>query len=130
LATVQLLEAGVFVSTGTIICPVFKGRVGRRVLSYKLDYEDGSASKSGEVTFGQIMVLPLAQGEYGRLTLDPERGVELGFGASGRAGTLRVAGGTLGIIIDARGRPLILPKDIGLQRELNERWLWEIGALE
>ena len=99
-------------------------------MSYKLEYEDGSPSKSGEITSGQIMVLPLGQGEYGRLTLNPERGVELGFGAGGRAGTLRVSGGTLGVIIDARGRPLILPKDIGLQRELNERWLWEIGALE
>jgi hypothetical protein len=130
LATVQLLEAGVFVSTGTVVCPIVKRRAGQRVLTYQLDYEDGSSSKSGEVEFGQITVIPLAQGEYGRLTLNPERGVELGFGASGRAGTLRVAGGTLGVIIDGRGRPLILPKDVGLQRELNERWLWEIGALE
>jgi len=130
LATVQLLEAGVFVSTGTVVSPAGRGRPGRRLMSYKLEYEDGSPSKSGEITSGQIMVLPLAQGEYGRLTLNPERGVELGFGAGGRAGTLRVAGGTLGVIVDARGRPLTLPKDIGLQRELNERWLWEIGALE
>jgi len=130
LATVQLLEAGVFVSTGTVVSPVIRGRSGRTVLTYKLDYEDGSSSKSGEIVFGQILVLPLAQGEYGRLSLNPERGVELGFGAGGRAGTLRVAGGTLGVIIDARGRPMIMPKDIGLQREWNERWLWEIGALE
>jgi hypothetical protein len=130
LATVQLLEAGVFVSTGTVVAPVVRGRSGRTVLTYKLDYEDGSPSESGEVTFGQILVLPLAQGEYGRLTLNPERGIELGFGAGGRAGTLRVAGGTLGVIIDARGRPMIMPKDIGQQRDLNERWLWEIGALE
>ena len=130
LASVQLLEAGVFVSTGTVVSPVVKGRPRRNVMSYEMEYEDGSSGKSGEVTFGQIEVLPLAQGEYARLTLNPERGVDLGFGAGGRAGTLRVAGGTLGVILDARGRPLMLPKDIGLQRELNERWLWEIGALE
>jgi hypothetical protein len=130
LASVQLLEAGVFVSTGTVVSPVVKGRARRNVMSYEMEYEDGSPGKSGEVLFGQIEVLPLAQGEYARLTLNPERGVDLGFGSGGRAGTLRVAGGTLGVILDARGRPLTLPKDRGLQRELNERWLWEMGALE
>ncbi|OGO15047.1 MAG: hypothetical protein A2Z14_08040 [Chloroflexi bacterium RBG_16_48_8] len=130
LATVQLLEAGVFVSTGTVVAPKGKIRQGRKVLSYQLEYEDGSPTKGGEVNYNQIEVLPLATGQYGRLTLRPEGGVELGFGLLGRAGTLRVAGGTLGVMIDARGRPLNLPRDLGQLRELNQRWLWDIGALE
>ena len=130
LATVQLLEAGVFVSIGTVVAPKVRARTGRKVMSYQLEYEDGSPSKSGDINFGQIVVLPLAPAEYGRLSVNPERGVELGFGMLGRAGTLRVAGGTLGVIIDARGRPLSLPRDIGQSRELNHRWLWDIGALD
>jgi len=130
LATVHLLEAGVFVSAGIVVAPKGKIREGRKVLSYQLEYEDGSESKSGEVNHNQIVVLPLATGQYGRLTLRPEGGVELGSGLSGKPGTLRVAGGTLGVIIDARGRPLDLPRDPGQLRELNQRWLWDIGALE
>jgi uncharacterized protein (TIGR01319 family) len=130
LATVQLLEAGVFVNLGTLVAPIGRVRVGRKVLSYQLEYEDGSSTKSGEVNFGQIAIIPLASGEYARLTLDPERGVDLGFGMLGRGGTLRVAGGTLGVMIDARGRPLELPRDLGQLRNLNQRWLWDIGALE
>jgi hypothetical protein len=130
LATVQLLEAGVFVNLGTLVAPTGKGRMGNKVLSYELAYENGALSESGEVSFGQIAVIPLARGEYGRLTLDPERGVELGFGMMGRGGTLRVAGGTMGVIIDARGRPLELPRDLGQLHNLNQRWLWDIGALE
>jgi hypothetical protein len=130
LATVQLLEAGVFVSMGTVIAPLSKSRQGRTILSYQLEYEDGSPTKSGEVNFGQIAIIPLGKGEYGRLNLNPERGVELGFGLLGRGGALRVAGGTIGVMIDARGRPLELSRDLGLLRELNQRWLWDIGALE
>jgi hypothetical protein len=130
LATVQLLEAGVFVSIGTVIAPKGKPRLGRRVMSYEMEYEDGSINKHGDINFGQIVVLPLAPGEYARLNLSPERGIELGLGMVGRAGALRVAGGTLGVIIDARGRPLNLPRDIAASRDLNQRWLWDIGALD
>lgn len=133
LAAVQLLEAGVFVSMGTMVAPMAKRgkfRLGRKVMGYQLEYEDGSPTKSGEINYGQIVVLPLQTGEYGRLSLRPEGGIELGFGVLGRAGTLRVAGGTVGVIIDARGRPLDVPRDIGQLRELNQRWLWGIGALD
>jgi hypothetical protein len=130
LATVQLLEAGILVNIGTIIAPLCKGRQGRVVLRYQLESEDGSPTQSGEVTFGQIQIIPLGKGEYGHLTLTPERGVELGFGMLGRGGSLRVAGGTVGVIIDARGRPLELPRDLGQLQAMNQRWLWNIGALE
>jgi hypothetical protein len=130
LATVQLLEAGVFVSMGTMVAPTGKFRAGRKILSYQLEYEDGTPTVSEDVNHGQIAIIPLASGQYGRLTLIPERGVELGHGMQGRAGTLRVAGGTIGVMIDARGRPLELPRDLGRLREYNQRWLWDIGALE
>jgi hypothetical protein len=133
LAAVQLLEAGVFVSMGTMVAPMVKRgrfRLGRKVMGYQLEYEDGSATKSGEINYGEIVVLPLQTGEYGRLSLRPEGGIELGFGVLGRAGTLRVAGGTVGVIIDARGRPLDIPRDYGQLQELNQRWLWGIGALD
>jgi hypothetical protein len=125
-ATVQLLEAGVLVSLGTVISPVGKGRFGAPVLTYNLDREDGTQSISGEIEFGQIAVLPLGPGQYGRLTIVPERGFDIGFGSLGRSGTLRVSGGVVGLIIDARGRPIALPSDRGRQMELAQKWLWEI----
>jgi hypothetical protein len=130
MATVQLLEAGVLVSLGTVISAVGKGRVGRPVMAYRLEAEDGAPAVSGEVNFGQIAVLPLGQGKFGRLSIRPERGFEVGFGTPGRSGTLRVSGGRVGVIIDARGRPLALPEDPAKALDANQRWLWEIGALE
>ncbi|NIM96156.1 MAG: hypothetical protein GTO18_20860 [Anaerolineales bacterium] len=130
MATVQLLEAEVLVSLGTVISPVGRIRLGRRVLAYHLEYEDGTPSIQGEVSSGQIVVLPLGVGKFGKLSIRSERGLDVGFGSIGRTGALRVSGGMVGVIIDARGRPLVLPKDAERQRELNQRWLWEIGAME
>jgi hypothetical protein len=129
-ATVQLLEAGVLVSLGTIVCPIGRGRPGRRVLSYELELEDSGQRVSGEIESGQIKTIPFGPGQFGKLSLRPERGYDVGFGSLGRSGSLRVSGGLVGVIIDARGRPLILPTDRGQQIELNQRWLWEIGTME
>lgn len=129
-ATVQLLEAGVLVSLGTIVCPSGRGRPGRKVLSYELELEDSGHRVSGDIESGQIKVIPFGPGQFGKLSLRPERGYDVGFGTLGRSGSLRVSGGLVGVIIDARGRPLILPEDRGQQIELNQRWLWEIGTME
>jgi hypothetical protein len=129
-ATVQLLEAGVLVSLGTVVCPIGRGRAGRKVLSYQLELEESGQQLSGDIESGQIKVIPLGPGQFGKLSLRPERGYDVGFGTLGRSGSLRVSGGIVGVIIDARGRPLILPDNRDQQVELNQRWLWEIGTME
>jgi hypothetical protein len=129
MATVQALDSGSFVSLGTVVAPVGRGRPGRPVLRLRLERERGETSE-GEVRFGQLSVLPLKQGDFGKLTLRPERGFDVGFGGPGRAGAVRVAGGAVGLIIDARGRPLQGPRDSGRAHDLNQKWLWDIGALE
>lgn len=128
--TVQSLESGSFVSLGTVVSPVGRTRPGRPVLRVKLEPESGGEPSEGVVRFGQLAVLPLRQGEHARLTLRPERGFDVGFGGPGRAGALRVAGGALGLVIDARGRPIPLPRDPASRQELNLRWLHELGAVE
>ncbi|MEW6566877.1 MAG: glutamate mutase L [Chloroflexota bacterium] len=128
MATVQVLESGSFVSLGTVVSLVGRGRPGRPALRLRLDREGGEESVEGEIRFGQLVVLPLGQGQHGRLTLRPERGFDAGFGTPGKAGVLRVSGGAVGLIIDARGRPIQLPSDPVRRQELNMKWLWDIGG--
>jgi hypothetical protein len=129
MVTVHLLESGSFVSLGTIVSPVGRARAGRKILRVQLERDQVGEDIVGDIRMGQLVTLPLKQGENARLTLRPERGIDVGFGGPGKAGALRVAGGALGLIIDARGRPLNLPKEPDRRRELNEKWLWDIGAL-
>ncbi len=130
MATIQVLGSGSYVSLGTVVAPVGRARPGRRVLRLRLDREGDGKSVEGEVRYGQLVLLPLEQGEHGRLTLRPERGFDVGFGGPGKAGAVRVSGGALGLIIDARGRPLALPRELDRCVELNRKWLWDLGAIE
>ncbi|HEX9895823.1 MAG TPA: glutamate mutase L [Gemmatimonadales bacterium] len=128
--TVQVLESGSFVSLGTVVSPVGHARQGRPVMRVRVEPEGGGEMSEGAVRFGQIVLLPLRQGEHARLTVRPESGFDVGFGGAGKAGALRVAGGALGVIIDARGRPLELSKDPVERQEMNLKWLKEVGALK
>lgn len=130
LATVQVLESGGFASLGTVVSPAGGGRRGRPAVRIRLERETSGESLEGEVRYGQLVVVPLGQGEVGRLTIRPERGFDVGFGGPGKAGVVRVVGGAIGLIIDARGRPLQLPSDPAKRRELIQKWMWDIGGLE
>jgi hypothetical protein len=46
----------------------------------------------------------------------------------GRNAAVQVTGGVMGVVIDARGRPMVLPNDPGRRRELLKKWLWTVGG--
>jgi len=128
IVTIQVLGSGSFVSLGTVIAPTGRGRPGRPMLQYSLERDQRGDRIDGEVKVGQLLVLPLELGEVGRLTVRPERGFDVGFGLRGKGGRLRVAGGAVGLIIDARGRPLRLPDDPAQRQERIQMWHWEVGV--
>lgn len=130
MVSVQVLSSGNYVSLGTVVSPVGGNKMGRPVMRVRLDREGAGEGVEGEVRGGQLVIMPLRLGESGRLTLRPEKGVDVGFGGPGKAGALRVSGGVLGLVIDARGRPLALPPDPEARRELAAKWLWDIGVRE
>jgi hypothetical protein len=95
-------------------------------LRAKLTYVDGTEVRA-EVKSGGLEILPLASGQSGRLSLQPLRRADAGLGP-GRSGTTTVTGGALGVVIDARGRPLNLPTDPVRRRELMKRWSYTVGG--
>jgi hypothetical protein len=80
-----------------------------------------------EVKAGSISVLPITQTQKAVMHLRPRVGIDIGHGP-GRAGkAVELPGSALGLIIDARGRPLILPSDAKRRTELVKGWLWDMG---
>jgi hypothetical protein len=57
------------------------------------------------------------------LELHPTRRFDVGLGEPGRGVTAEAEGGLLGLVIDARGRPLDLPVDDTSRRKLLQEWL-------
>jgi hypothetical protein len=126
LLAVQVLESNAFLNLGTVIAPVGQARFGSPILRVNITRSDGSEEKL-EVKHGTIEVVPISLGEPAQLHLRPLQRFDVGMGGPGRTGRVRVVGGVLGLVIDARGRPLQLPHDPGRRRELFKRWLWKLG---
>ncbi len=78
------------------------------------------------VAAGSIRRLPLGVNERGRLELYPAKGLDVGMGRAGRGGVAEVRGGALGVIIDARGRPLSIPEEEEERCRVLETWQREI----
>ncbi|MGB7873147.1 MAG: glutamate mutase L [Anaerolineales bacterium] len=126
LLPVQILESGAFMSLGTIVSVISSSSYGTPVIRARLTYQDGSDVRA-EVKFGGLELLPLSMGQTARLTLQPLHRSDIGNGP-GRNATVQVAGGVMGVVIDARGRPLVLPEDPVRRRELFKKWLWTVGG--
>ena len=124
LLPVHVLESGAFMSLGTIISVISSASYGTRVLRANLTYEDGSNSEV-EVKFGEIEILPLGIGQTARLSLQTFSRSTIGKDL-GRNSTLQVVGGVIGVVIDARGRPLSLPEDPAHRREMFNSWLSKV----
>jgi hypothetical protein len=125
LAVVQVLDSPAFPRLGTAICPVGKSHMGDPVLRYRMRSEDGRQIR-GDVRFGMIEVVPLPLGQKAQLTVQLHRRFDLGLGGYGQGGTIAVEGGLAGLIIDARGRPLVFESDRAKNRKLQEDWLSQI----
>jgi len=127
LAAVETLDSGGLVNLATVVAPVGQARRGDLILKVGVTYDDDSAFDV-EVRYGDLEVLPLPPGREAVLELRPMRRFDVGLGGPGKAGRRRVSGGLVGLIIDARGRPLRLPRG-SEQRQLQmRRWLWDVGG--
>lgn len=123
----QVMEQDALLNLGTVVAPVGSAREGDVALTFKIGYEDGR-SLEVEVLYGSLEVIPLPAGQTADLELRPTRRFDVGLGTKGQAGTTKVEGGIIGIIIDARGRPLPISEDAEEQREKMQRWLWDMGS--
>jgi len=126
-AAAQLMERDALLNLGTVVAPAGIAREGEIALTLKIEYEDGRQLEV-EVPYGTLEMIPLPAGQTANLELRPTRRFDVGLGTRGQAGTTRVEGGILGIIIDARGRPLPISQDPKEQRERMQRWLWDMGS--
>ncbi|MDI7275567.1 MAG: glutamate mutase L, partial [Anaerolineae bacterium] len=127
LAAVQVLDHDGLMDLGTLVAPSGSGRAGADALKVRM-FVDGELRAETVVPAGSIRKLPLGVNEAARLELYPAHGFDLASDRPGRAGVAEVRGGALGVIIDARGRPLQLPADEDERARALEAWEREIDA--
>jgi hypothetical protein len=127
LAAVEVVEHDAFLNLGTVVAPLGTAQPREVALRVKVCYSDGREVEH-EVSYGSIDVVPLDSGERARLELHPTRRFDMGVGEPGLGVTAEAEGGVLGLVIDARGRPLNLPSDEADRRRSIQEWLTSIGV--
>ncbi|HEV2122813.1 MAG TPA: glutamate mutase L, partial [Chloroflexota bacterium] len=122
------LERDGLLNLGLCIAPVGTGKEGETAIKVEVAYATRSPV-TVEVPFGAIEVVPLPLGERASLKLWPSRQFDIGLGR-GNAATPRaeVEGGAVGIIVDARGRPLALPEQPEKRQAKLLQWLQSTRA--
>ena len=125
---IQILESGAFLGLATVLTPYTSARPGMPILSGRLVDQNGNEIQV-DIKQGAFEMLPLPVGHSGRLYLEPLHHTDIGFGpGETNAAGIPVTGTMLGLVIDARGRPLRLPSDPARRRDLLKKWLWTLGG--
>jgi len=124
---VHVLASDAFVNLGTVISPVSQAPAGKDILTVQVAVDDGK-TYSVDIKQGTLRRLIIPPGVLAVLELKPSRQTDIGFNGMGVGGSLKVTGGLLGVVIDARGRPLRLPDADESRVEQLRRWLWVLGG--
>ena len=107
-AATQVFERDCLIYLGTCVAPVGSGKPGTPCAAYEVVLPDGP--RSGELRVGELIRLPLVQNAEAELVLRPARNWDAGAGR-GQEMRATVKGGEVGLILDGRGRPIVLLED-------------------
>ncbi len=133
-AAVTLFERDLLrnVPLATCVVPLGEGKPGEVAVEAELTSRRGK-SRRVTVRHGQIARLRLDQSSTGQLTLRPAANMRIGQnepGAEVQTDIAAIKGSALGVVIDARGRPLRLPEDTTQRCAQIWEWLVALGAAQ
>jgi hypothetical protein len=129
IAAVQVNENdAVLHRLGTCVIPFGDLPQGQVALRVGVEYSNGRQVMVEAMT-SSIQVIPLQINEQALLTLYPSPSVDVGLGPGERARAAEeIDGGLVGLIIDARGRPLAFPTNEAERHSKLLQWMQVMGA--
>lgn len=128
LAVVQVLQGGDLPTLGTVLAPV--GRLKAGEVALRLRIRVGETVRDEAVRAGTVRTIPLgADVDRALVVVKPHRRLDLGRG-NGKQVNLEVQNGLLGLVCDARGRPLPLPRTVEERARVYPAWVAQIAGQE
>lgn len=119
-AAKEVFEFDCIVKCGHCIAPVGTAKEGEPCVTVR------GNSINESVSFGHIKVIPCDREQFVDLTIEPAKAFDVGKG-KGQPLSMKLEGGTVGIIIDARGRPFNLPAENATRIAKLREWLQAMG---
>ncbi len=124
-AALEIFEKDCLVSIGTCIAVKGTTNEGAEALKLKATMPNGSTIEKS-LKFGEIDRIILEEGRAS-VEIEPAKELDVGAGPGNRLNA-EIDGGVVGIILDARGRPLLLPQDDKERRKRMLRWFSALEA--
>ena len=118
-AAMEVFERDCLIHLGTCVAAKGEGKPGKPCMTVTIR---GAISESVAMNVGDLRLLRLPPGAEATVQVAPERGFDVGAGP-GKPVERTVRGGTVGLILDARGRPLRLPEPPAERRATVTRWV-------
>jgi len=123
-AALEVFRKDCLIRLGACIAASGEGKPGRKCLAYRIRV--GSRLTEGELAFGEVLRVPAREGEECQVEIDPVRGIDVGAGPNRRL-KRECRGGAVGIVLDARGRPLRFPEEAARRKEVVRGWFDAVG---
>jgi hypothetical protein len=121
-----LLTEDLLVPLGTsVICR--GGAPGRTAMRVTVHRPGWPPIAPIELRSGQVQVVPLGRGQEAELTIEPGSGVSLGAQRRSPRIQALATGGSIGLILDARGVPIVLPRRADDRRAVLAGWRDALG---
>ncbi len=128
LLPVQVMDTEVFTNLATIITVDTLAAEGQKVLQIEVDEGEQTPRLFHKIQMGDLKRIETLLNGKTELYLAPEDESVVGMGIPGLGGWVGVMNSKVGVVIDARGRPLKLPVDEIARAEALRNWLWELGG--
>lgn len=124
-AALSVLEQDCLFELGTCVAPVGPYQANRPCLHFEI-IVDGQV-ESGSLSWGALRRVELPRGKTATLELTPASGVDVGNG-KGKKWRGQLTGAPVGVVLDARGRPLPSVSDSKSHGQSVRQGLLELGA--
>ncbi|MBI5291940.1 MAG: glutamate mutase L [Chloroflexi bacterium] len=125
IAAVQVIKTAV-ATLATTVSLVGDARPGQTVARVKMAPIGGGDTVEIKVAYGSLQMLRIPPDREAKVSIQPFNGFDAGFG-SGVSQTVTIPASLAGLIVDARGRPLALPKAPPKRLAAVTRWLNDVG---
>lgn len=122
----NIFDKDCLVRLGTVIAPAGLLKGGEDALHIKIEMPGGEPFER-DIPFGEVLRIPLPEKQRAKATISPRHNLDVGVGP-GKTLETEIEGGVVGVIIDARGRPLTLPQEDKERRRTLIRWLKSLDA--
>ncbi|MBL7168980.1 glutamate mutase L [Candidatus Bathyarchaeota archaeon] len=117
----SIFDKDCLVRLGTCIAPAGTAELGEEVMTVELKMPSGETLVE-KLKFGEVRRIELPERSEAEAVIQPAKHFDVGRG-DGHIVKTTIMGGAAGVLIDARGRPLVLPEEVGARRRLLQEWL-------